>query len=119
MDKDKRESVLRKLRINIKSLAAEARFNRMEKKKASQGWIKMELDRHRTGPLRFEARVSQLAYAFVRGVPYQVVENKVKDADVYGYLQARVEKKLQRMGFYCDQNNLKEWCLERRQPCAA
>lgn len=115
----KREATLRKLRINIKSLAAEARFNRLEKHRASCGSIKQQLDQHRTGPLRQEARVSQLAYAFLRGVPYRVVENSVRDTDNLEYVCRLVAKKLQRIAGYSDVDVLREWFLGKSETAAA
>jgi hypothetical protein len=37
------------------------------------------LHRYRTNKLRKEARISHLAYAFLRGVPYHIVENQTHD----------------------------------------
>lgn len=119
MSKDAREALIRKLRINVKSLAAEARFNRIEKHKASKGWIKWDLDHHRTGPLRHEARITQLAYAFVRGVPYRVVENKVKDPSELEYVRQRVKQKLQRFGFSVTDSETKKWFNDQPETCAA
>ena len=118
-DKTVRESYLCKLKINVKSLAAEARFNRLEKNRASVGWIKWELDAHRTGPLRQEARVAQLAYAFVRGVPYRVVESSVKDPSSMEYVRKLVGRKLQRMGCPSDDTVLKNWFTPQHEACAA
>ena len=64
---------LTKLKINIKSLAAEAQINRAEARK-HHGWDRYELNEHRTGHLRREARRAHLAYAFLRGKPYRKIE---------------------------------------------
>lgn len=63
------------LRIKIKSLAAEARIIRQEAKKLS-GLDKHTLNEHRTGIVREQARLSQLAYGALRGVPYRVMEQR-------------------------------------------
>lgn len=115
----KHEASLRKLRINIKSLAAEARFNRLEKHRASTGSIKQQLDLHRTGPLRQEARVSQLAYAFLRGVPYRVVESSVRDPNNMEYVCRLVSKKLQRLTGSSDTDVLREWFTAKAAKVAA
>lgn len=65
-----------KLKINIKSLAAEARINRAEARKC-RGWDRYDLNAHRTGKLRYEARLANLAYAFLRDIPYKRVEQRV------------------------------------------
>jgi hypothetical protein len=120
VNKLQREENLRKLRINIKSLAAEARFNRLEKHRASHGSIKQQLDLHRTGPLRQEARVSQLAYAFLRDVPYRVVENSVRDNYSLEYVCKLVAKKLQRItGCETDAEVLRQWFKARQETVAA
>ena len=104
-----REALLRKLKINVKSLAAEACFNRKEKQKASHGLIKWDLNHHRTGKLRHEARVTQLAYVFVRGVPYRAVENKVKDPAELEYVCSHVERKLRKFGVTVSDVKLSRW----------
>jgi hypothetical protein len=70
---DPKVSAIHRLRVNIKSLAAEARIIRKEAKRAGLEY-EMELTAHRRGSLREEARYAHLALAFVRGVPYKRVE---------------------------------------------
>ncbi len=88
-----------KLRVNVKSLAAESLVIRREVKRAccESRYIRQQfsgeskelsesllycylrvnsLANHRKGPVRQEARLAQLALAFVRGVPYRSVEAK-------------------------------------------
>ena len=72
------------LRVKIKSLAEEARIIRAEERrwvvdgrKDNATWH--SLNHHRRHDVRDEARASLLAYAYLRGVPYSVVENKTRD----------------------------------------
>jgi hypothetical protein len=61
------------LRVNVKSLAAEARIIRQEDRRAGPGY-REKLDYHRRGRLREESRYAQLALAFIRGRAYKTVE---------------------------------------------
>jgi hypothetical protein len=78
------------LRVKIKSLAEEARIIKLEERKAK--WRRRALQacqkpadkvlgeyfglyHHRTYDVRNEARAAQLAYAFIRQMPYERVEN--------------------------------------------
>lgn len=63
---------IHRLRVNVKSLAAEARFIRQEERRTPT--YQAGLRDHRTGRLREEARYTQLALSFVRGRPYVTVE---------------------------------------------
>lgn len=63
------------LRVNIKSLAAEAKIIRREERRAGPSY-RICLSAHRKGRLREESRVAQLALAFLRGRPYREVEFK-------------------------------------------
>jgi hypothetical protein len=81
------------LKIKIQSLAAEARLIRAEEKKqkrrrrwcaqhAPETWPRANaefwsLRHHRQGVVGCEARVSLLAYGFLRGVPYGQMETSV------------------------------------------
>ena len=66
-------------RVNVKSLAAEARIIREEAVRRSlTGKYKDALQSHRRGRLRHEARYAQLAYAFLRGRGYRQAEQKVR-----------------------------------------
>jgi hypothetical protein len=70
---------LSKLRVKIKSLAAEAVIIRFEEKKHDgQSSTRGMLRGHRIRTVREESRAAQLAFAILRGVPYRVVENKAK-----------------------------------------
>ena len=79
------------LKIKIKSLAEEARIIRTEERK-SKGWIRNSLRLHRIEDVRREARHSLLAYAFLRGVPYHVVENYTETPIDWSKVQRMVSK---------------------------
>jgi hypothetical protein len=81
------------LKVKIKSLAAEAGIIRHEVAKLDKrqsfticpdkrkyiSTIKHGLNEHRKGIVRYEARHSLLAYALLRGKPYEVVEQKCSE----------------------------------------
>lgn len=68
------------LKVKIKSLAAEARIIRHEEAKFPRGrrnhQVSEGLRQHRRHDVRNEARWAQLAYGFLRGRPYHVMEAK-------------------------------------------
>jgi hypothetical protein len=66
---------LKELKVKIKSLAAEAKIIRLEETR-SKGSQRQSLYFHRIYDVRQEARLSQLAYAFLRGREYSQVESK-------------------------------------------
>jgi len=70
-----------KFRVKIKSLAVEAKFIRIEEKRAARGPDCNELHLHRVGVLRSESRSTLLAYAYGRGVPYCAVESCARVPD--------------------------------------
>jgi hypothetical protein len=65
------------LKIKIKSLAAEALIIRKEARKV-RGDLRHSLNQHRKTDVRWEARSSMLAYGFLRGRPYKLMEEKVR-----------------------------------------
>ena len=68
------------LKVKIKSLAAEARTIRKEERSAKeqrQTALLTSLHLHRVGPVRYEARVSLLAYGVLRGKTRKQIEGKV------------------------------------------
>lgn len=65
------------LRVKVKSLAAEATIIRREERRA-KGDLRAGLHNHRVVIVRREARASQLALAFLRGVPITVLEGNSK-----------------------------------------
>lgn len=66
-------SRIRHLKVKVKSLAAEARIIRQEERR-SKGPLRESLAEHRRGVVRNEARHSQIAYALLRGKPYDEIE---------------------------------------------
>ena len=71
---DRKVSAIHKLRVNIKSLAAEAKIIRQEARRAGPGY-REELTSHRRDHLRVESRVAHLALAFARSRAYKSVES--------------------------------------------
>lgn len=63
-----------KLRVNVKSLASEARFIRQEMTKCRDPKTRVALTEHRRSRLRPEARLAYLALAYIKGTPYRVAE---------------------------------------------
>ena len=68
---------LQHLKVKVKSLAAEAIIIRQEERKSS-GTRRNSLAEHRKGTVRWHSRINLLAYGLLRGVPYKVMEQKVK-----------------------------------------
>lgn len=71
------KTVIAKLRINVKSLAYEAKANRREMRRVPPT-CRGALRNHRVNRVRPESRTAQLALAFVRGVPYKKVERSCR-----------------------------------------
>jgi hypothetical protein len=66
-----------KFRVKIKSLACEAKIIRQEESRRD-GWVRGSLRLHRISEVRNEQRHTLLAYAYVRGVPMCVVEQRCR-----------------------------------------
>lgn len=71
------------LRVKIKSLAAEAKIIRHEKRRAKDPAHKSELHWHNVFVVRRAARTAQLTYAYLRGVPYAKVERTPKSCEIH------------------------------------
>lgn len=80
------------LKVKIKSLAAEAKIIRHAEQKHSS--LRAGLADHRRGVVRDEARLTLLAYGFLRGTPYLKIESKCELAPDW----SRVLKMVQRYG---------------------
>lgn len=89
------------LRVNVKSLAAEAKLNRQEMRRAGPVYRSV-LANHRKTKLREEARYAQLALAWVRDVPYRTVEQKTKNWVDVKRLREKIMRHFRR---YEDQGN--------------
>ena len=70
-------AAIHRLRVNIKSLSAEAKIIRQEARRAGPGY-REQLVLHRRGRLREEARYTHLALAYLRGRKYAQVEGGCK-----------------------------------------
>ena len=79
LEKIHREGDIHRLRVNVKSLAAESTLIRHEIQKARYGMNKGRLHDHKMSKVRPESRLAQLALAFVKGIPYKKVENSTKN----------------------------------------
>ena len=95
MDENEQEAPIHRryvLKSKIKSLAAEAYINsldeakliRLARKRAAKGKSRANLDRnhaalrqHHIQVVRVEARLSQLAYGFLRGLDYTAMEGNI------------------------------------------
>lgn len=100
------------LRVNVKSLAREARIIRQETRRAGAEY-KNTLAHHRRVTVRKEARVAQLALAFVRGRRYRTVEQKSVDSNLErGELIERVIKKVTRHYWKANEAEIKKWLGE-------
>jgi hypothetical protein len=67
------------IKVKILSLAAEAKIIRKQEAKArahGNSSLRRGLAEHRRGIVRHEARHAQLAYGFLRGMPYKKMEAK-------------------------------------------
>lgn len=73
----KKRSAIHRLRVNLKSLTAEARIIRTEAAKTSPLYAQ-ELTAHRRGELREAARITHLALAYLRKTPYRVAEKNAR-----------------------------------------
>ena len=80
------------LRINVKSLASEARHIRTEVKRAKDSRCTQRLHQHRTNRLKPEARLAHLALAYCKGVPYKRVEPSTKRSVASAELRAKLAR---------------------------
>jgi len=98
-----------KLRVNVKSLAAESRFIRHEMRRTRNPEVKATLACHRALRVKPEARLAHLALAFVKGVPYRHVEQKAKTA----VQSAELAKKVGRFAYLPDcETAVRSWLEE-------
>lgn len=118
-----------KLKVNVKSLAAEAKIIRNEERKYRKRLSELvvkesalgyklryrrdNLNDHRRGHLRREARSANLAYAFLRGRAYKDVEPNVRCEDDYKYrlFYKRVTEKINRFAHNetISEDQVKNW----------
>lgn len=100
---DKKVFAIHCLRVNVKSLAAEAKIIRRETKRAGSVYRERLVD-HRRGKLRAESRATQLALAFLRETPYRSVENTKKPVPT-----GRIRDKLLYYGIQVSEGRLCSW----------
>lgn len=83
------------LKVKIKSLAAEARIIRLEEQRAKrsrQTDLRAGLHHHRTFKVRQAARYAQLAYGYLRGRPYRLVERTTRTRASSATLLAEIKR---------------------------
>lgn len=89
---------IKQLKVKIKSLAAESRIIRLESNRSKDPTTKCDLNNHRVGIVRTEARYSQLAYGFLRGLKYSQLESKTNNPVNF----TKVENLVKRFGVCID-----------------
>lgn len=107
LDDVSRISAIHRARVNVKSLAAEARFIRQEEQRCGQEF-RNDLASHRRGRLRDEARYAQLALAFFRRRSYRTVEGKCDAAPFVG----RLHEKAKRLNWRVTVEMIQQWLGE-------
>ncbi len=80
------------LKVKVKSLAAEAKIIRKEEKRCKTYSLRNGLYRHRIDVVRYEARHTNLAYGFLRGIDYRKMEPNAKEAPKWDKIRKMVEK---------------------------
>lgn len=100
---------IHKLRVNIKSLTAEAKIIRKEASRAGLGY-KEQLHLHRVGRLREESRITHLALAYIRERDYNTIESTKKSVNV-----SKLVDKINRTGYRTNENQIKSWLLGAKQ----
>lgn len=78
------------LKIKLKSLAEEARIIRKEEKKGTR--FRAELEEHRKGIVRYEARHTHLAYGFLRGRKLEQIEKNPKNKPDWNKVRKMIER---------------------------
>lgn len=97
-------AIIHRLRVNVKSLAAEAKAIREEEKRCGKVY-RAELAEHRRGRVRAEARLAQLVLGFVRGRPYKSIEEKCYEKPN----PFQLRKKAERHGVFDSEQKWIEW----------
>lgn len=82
---------IHQLRVNVKSLASEARLIRQEERRCGSIYV-AHLQQHRRVTVREESRYAQLALAFVRGRAYKAVEQGAKEKPSAQRLHAKLSR---------------------------
>lgn len=101
------EPLLRaKFKVNLHSLVSESKYIRIQEQKTSKTDVRQSLHQHRTKNVREELRVTNLAYAYCRGIPYSKVESKTK-SPLTGSMIHRIKLKLKRKDV--ESIDIKKW----------
>lgn len=79
------------LKVKLKSLAAESRIIRHQERKTN-GSIRCQLQEHRREVVRYEARHTHLAYGFLKGKPYTMLEQSCKSEPYWPKVLNMVKK---------------------------
>lgn len=82
------------LRVKLASLVAEAHIIRREEKRTPHGALRCELSQHRRSVVRDAARLTHLAYGFIRGRTWAQIERNPTTLPSWG----EVRKMLKRYG---------------------
>ena len=103
------------LRVNVKSLAAEARFIRAEMSKTRDPSVRESLSHHRKTRLKDDARLAHLALTFVRGKPYRRAEASThRPVDSFA-LSKKINRFLQ-WDERVTQSEVANWLLAKEKP---
>lgn len=102
---DPRVAAIHMLRVNVKSLAAEARIIRQEEQRCGFNYYQ-QLHLHRVNQLRKESRIAQLALAFLRGRTYAQVEGCAKPPKDLAY---SIANKICRKGVQVTMDHILAW----------
>jgi len=98
---------IHRLRINVKSLTCEAKIIRKEAKRCGpRHWWELEL--HRRGELRYEARMTHLCLAYVRGMPYKRVEQKT-NSPLGDHGLKRMKQKISKLWGHKQDEGIQAW----------
>jgi hypothetical protein len=129
----KRRPFLRGMKVRIKELAQEAKFIRFEENKIKSNKLYIqnyddlpperkafvnqmacdhrELRSHRKVEVREAARAAQLAYGFLRDIPYSEIENKRKPEKEYrfnNYIKPEIKRLTKKFGKLYGKENYDE-----------
>ena len=87
------------LRVKLKSLAEEARIIRREEQR-THGFLRDELHTHRVRVVRHQARITGLAYGFIKGRTLEQMEPTRKEMPIYidNLMWTDVRKMLKKYG---------------------
>jgi hypothetical protein len=101
---DPKVAAIHTARVNVKSLAAEAKIIRKEERRCGSVYRNL-LSHHRRTRLREEARYAHLALAYLRGRAYRTIEaQKGNSPDA-----KRLAEKIKRHWWQCKESDVLAW----------